>query len=164
LTQNVILALQWTLATAGALALTPLLGEILFLMVVRDRLPLWGPLASVAVLGFAVGAAQSVILRRFGPSPASWIVVTGAAFGVAWFVMLCITAVLFFPMLFFGPRAQVAVISFVGSAVGGWIIGNRQAALLRRSTPALEAWSRRVSWRGRSAAPSCGSRRPRCGP
>jgi hypothetical protein len=31
--QNVILALQWTLATAGALALTPVVGEIVMLLV-----------------------------------------------------------------------------------------------------------------------------------
>jgi hypothetical protein len=134
---SVSLTLQWMLATAGALTLAMLVMEILLASTVGSfTLPIY--LLAAAAVGLPVGAAQWIILRRLVPDPGYWIPVTGAAFGVAWVVTFALLVAVFLLEMFFArPRSGLQL---VACAVGAWMIGNRQAALLRRWTPAVDVW------------------------
>jgi hypothetical protein len=125
LVHNWSLTVAWTLATAGALLLTTLVIELLFLAFLGYLLLPLVPLAGV-VVGFPVGALQWLVLRRVVPNAGYWILVTGFAFGLAWLVTIVL-----------GFYVMGGALLIVAGAVGAALIGCAQAVLLRR-------WSRRA--------------------
>jgi hypothetical protein len=124
LAHNWSLTAVWTLATAGALVLTTLVVELLFLPFLGFLLLPLAPLAGV-MFGFSVGALQWLVLRRVVPDAGYWILVTGFAFGFGW------------PLAIAGFYVMRGALPIVAGAVGAGLIGCAQAMLLKR-------WSRRA--------------------
>jgi hypothetical protein len=128
LARNWCLSVAWTLATAGAIVLTTLVTELLFVALLGFLLFPLVPFAGV-VPGFAVGALQWLVLRRVVPDAGYWILVTGCACGVAWLLTLVL-----------GFYAMGGALVIVAGAAGAAVIGCAQAALLRRWTSRARMW------------------------
>lgn len=126
--RNWSLTVAWTLATAGAIVLTTLVIELLFLAYLGFLLFPLVPLAGV-VPGFPVGALQWLVLRRVVPDTGRWILVTGSAFGAAWLLTMVL-----------GFYVMGGALLIVASAAGAAVIGCAQAALLLRWTSRARMW------------------------
>jgi len=151
---RILLAVEWMLATAAALALTHLAVEIGFAALLGYALLVLLPFIGGAVAGLPVGVSQWLILRGHVEGSERWILYTLIGFAGAWTTTMILAAVLFVPSFgLTGPRA------FLSLAIPAPIIGWAQTRAIRHWAPATRLWliASTAGWVGFVAVETFGS-------
>jgi hypothetical protein len=129
------IALQWTIATAAALAVTNFLLELLFFGVLGYAAIFLYPLFAGAAFGSVVGLFQWLVLRRHRRDSAGWIVATTVGFAAAWVTALIIIA----GASALGVELQPFPL-FLAFAISTPLIGIAQSRALRRMQSPASSW------------------------
>jgi hypothetical protein len=133
--ERILFAIEWILATTIALGFTHLIVEILGAAVFGWTLLLLLPFIAGAIGGLPVGALQSFVLRRRLGDSGSWLPYTLIGFMGSWAASMVLAAALFVP-----SEGLSSTKAFVSFALPTPIIGIAQTRVLRRWTARTTAW------------------------
>ena len=129
------LAVEWTVATAGGLVVAHLAFELLGAAVLGYSLLLLLPFIGGPLWGIAIGAPQSLVLRRYYADNGSWFVATLLGCLASWILSMALAAALFVPRL--GLDSARA---FLSLALPTPIVGWAQSRVLRRRRRPTRLW------------------------